>query len=59
MHASVDLLPDGRIVQHFWCYNLSKCCRSVHFLHWNESEHVVLPFIIIYFGIVFVGFQEH
>ena len=50
MHASVDLLPDGHIdviVQHFWCCNLSKCCRFVHFLQWNESEHVVLPIIII------------
>ena len=42
MHASVDLLPDGHIVQHFWCCNLSKCkcCRSVHFFQWNESEQV-------------------
>ena len=43
MHASADLLTDGHIVQHFWCCNLSNCCRSAHFFHWNESEHVVLP----------------
>ena len=49
MHASVYLLlvPDGHIVQHVWCCNLSKCCRSVHFFQWNESEHVVLLIIII------------
>ena len=49
MHASVDLPPDGHIVQHFWCCNLSKCCRFVHFFQWNESEHVVLrPIVIIW-----------
>ena len=49
MHASVDQLciPDVHIVQHFWCCNLSKCCRFVHFFQWNESEHVVLPIVII------------
>ena len=48
MHASVDLVqPNGHIVQHFWCCNLSKCCRFVHFFQWNESEHVVLPIVII------------
>ena len=25
MHASVYLLPNGHIAQHFWCCNLSKC----------------------------------
>ena len=35
-------------MQHFWCCNLSKCCRAVHFFQWNESEHVVLPIIIIW-----------
>ena len=49
MYASVDLLvlPDGHNVQHFWCCNLSNCCRSVHFFQWNESEHEVLHIIII------------
>ena len=51
MHAAVDLLPDGHIVQHFWCCNLSKCCRSIHFSQWNESEHVALPIIIIWPGV--------
>ena len=31
----------------FFC-NLSKCCRFVHFFQWNESEHVVLPIVIIW-----------
>ena len=50
MHASVDLLvlPDGHILQYFWYCNLSKCCRSVHFFQWNESENVVLPIVIIW-----------
>ena len=48
MHASVDLLPDGHVVQLFWCCNLSKCCRSIRFFQWNESEHVVLSIIIIW-----------
>ena len=48
MHASVDLLPDGHILQHSWYCNLSKCCRSVHFFQCNEYENVVLPIIIIW-----------
>ena len=51
MHASVDLPPDGHIVQHFWCCNLSKCCRFVHFFQWNESERVVLPIVIIWHSV--------
>ena len=45
----VDLLSDSHIVQHFWCCKHSKCCRSVHFFQWTESEHnyVILPIIII------------
>ena len=61
MYASVDLLvpPDGQNVQHLWCCNLSNCFRSVHFFQWNESEHVDLHIIIIIFGTVFIGFQQH
>ena len=61
MHTSVDLLPDGHIVQHFWCCNLSKCCRSVHFFQWNESEHVVLPIIIIWHNVRWISgaLNEH
>ena len=61
MHASVDLPPDGHIVQHFWCCNLSKCCRFVHFFQWNESEHVVLPIVIIWHSVRWISgaLNEH
>ena len=63
MHASVYLPPDGHIVQHFcnWCCNLSKCCRSVHFFQRNESEHVVLPIIIIWRSVRWISgaLNEH
>ena len=65
MHASVDLLPlvvpGGHIVQHFWCCNFSKCCRFVHFFQWNESEHVVLPMIIIWHSVRWISgaLNEH
>ena len=55
MHASVDLLPDGHIVQHFGVAtspNVADLFTS--FIVRNEYEPVVLPIII-----VFVGFQEH
>ena len=51
-HASVDLLHDGHIMQHFWRCNLSKCCGSTHFLsQCNESEHKALPNIIIWHSV--------
>ena len=61
MHASVDLLPDGHILQHFWYCNLCKCCRSVHFFQWNESENVVLPIIIIWHSFSWISgaLNEH
>ena len=61
MHASVDLLPNGHIVQHFWRYNVSKCCRCVHFFQWNESEHVVLPIVIIWRSVRWISraLNEH
>ena len=61
MHASVDLLPDGQIVQHFWCCNLSKCYRFVRFFQWNESEHVVLPMTIILHSVRWISgaLNEH
>ena len=61
MHASVDLPPDGHIVLHFWCCNLSKCCRFVHFFQWNESEHVVLPIVIIWQSVRWISgaLNEH
>ena len=61
MHASVDLIPDGHIVQHFWCCNLSKCCRSDHFFLQNESEHVVLSIVIIWHSVRWISgaLNEH
>ena len=52
MHASINLLRDGHIVQHFWC------CKPLQMLQicplptmpdreWNDSKHVVLPTVII------------
>ena len=45
----------------FGCCNLSKCCRSVHFFQWNESEHVVLPIIIISHSVCWISgaLNEH
>ena len=51
----------SQIVQHFWCCNLSKCCRFVHFFQWNESEHVVLSMIIIWHSVRWISgaLNEH
>ena len=61
MHASVDLLPNGHIVQHFSWYNLSKCCIFVHFFQWNESENVVLSIVIIWHSVRWISgaLNEH
>ena len=72
---SVGLPPEGSQKEHawfcrstrstwwsyFWCCNLSKCCRSVHFFRWNESEHVVLPIIIIWHSVRWISgaLNEH
>ena len=39
----------------------SKCCRSVHFCQWNESEHVILPIIIIWHSVRWISeaLNEH
>ena len=41
--------------------NLSKCWRTVHFFQWNESEHVVLPIIIIWHSVCWISgaLNEH
>ena len=38
-----------------------QCCRSVHFFQWNESEHVVLPIIIIWHSVHWISgaLNEH
>ena len=50
----------------WWSYRatpckLSKCWRSVHFFQWNESEHVVLPIIIIWHSVCWISgaLNEH
>ena len=50
----------------WWSYratpcNLSKGWRSVHFFQWNESEHVVLPIIIIWHSVCWISgaLNEH
>ena len=50
MHASIDLLCDGHIVQHFGFATSPNVADLSIFLNagqWNDSKHVVLPIIII------------
>ena len=42
-------------MQHFWCCNLSKCCRSIHFFQWNESENVALPTITFWHSVRWIS----
>ena len=56
MHASVDLLPDGHIVQHFWCCNLSNVANLSTSFNGMNLNMWSCPSSS--FGIVVIGFMR-
>ena len=60
LSVEVLSLPDGHIVQHFWCCNLSEINYFDLFTSFNGMNLNMWPCpSSSQFGMVFVGFQEH